>query len=529
MSYTTEIHDQEARKMILKGAKRVYKAVSTTLGPRGRNVIINKGYDTEVLHDGVKVSRYISPKDKYEKAGADLIREAAEKHVSKVGDGTTLTTILAYHITDEAMTLIDSGVDAMSLKEGLEKGRDILVEEIEKLAKPVKTEKQKIQVASVAAQDKELGEMIGKTYHKIGLDGVIVADDSNSSVTKLEHEEGISLDKGWISPYFITNTKNMTAVVKDVYILITDMELDDIYEFLEFVKKVLEPDKIKNLLIIAAEAKGTFLPSIIETKRRGMMNVLVVKAPSFGAYRKELLEDLAVMTGGKFIEDGTHTRLKDLTLDDLGYADAVKASRESTTILGNKGDTKEIKKRIDSIRHLIKNPGNDTEYDSEKLKERLAKMTGGVYVVRTGGETEIEVAEKKERVEDSILATRSAIVSGIVPGGEVTFLKILDTLEAKNPAEEYAFRILTHAIQEPFNKLLSNAGMDSGYYRAKLEGLSFGHGVDVTDGKVKDLIAEGIVDPADVLTEGLKSAVSVAILMLTSNVISAVHEDEVKK
>ena len=354
IKYTTTIKGKKARAALLSGARQVYEAVSTTLGPRGRNVVVNKGYDISVLHDGVKVSRFILPKDKYEKAGADLLREAAEKHVRDVGDGTTLTTILGYHITKEAMTLIDSGVDAMSLRQGLEKGRDILIEEIKRLAKPVKTEKQKIQVASVSAQDESLGKMIGSTYHKIGLEGVIVADESKSSVTELDHEEGISVDKGWISSYFITTPKNMTATVKDARILITNMELDDIYEFAEFAEKVLKPSNLRNIVIIVGEAKGTFLPSLIQTKRQGLMNILVIKAPAFGEYRKELLEDLAVMTGGKFVEEGSHVRLKDLTLDDLGYAEQVKATRETTTILGNKGDTKAIKDRISSVKHLLK-------------------------------------------------------------------------------------------------------------------------------------------------------------------------------
>lgn len=526
MKYTTELHSKKARHALLKGARRVYKAVSTTLGPRGRNVIINKVFDVEVLHDGVKVSRYVNPKNKYESAGASLLREAAEKHVASVGDGTTLTTILGYHIIKEAMTLIDSGIDAMALPSALEKGRDIIISEIDKLAKPIKTKKQKIQVAAISAHDPYLGDLIGSIYHKIGLDGVIVADDGGTGESTVEHEEGISISKGYIHPYFINNPQNMTANVRNSYILITDNDLDDVYEFLDFVEKVLKPNKIRNLTVIAGDVKGTLLASMIETKKRGMMNFLAIKAPAFGTYQKELLDDIAIMTGGKFIEKTSQKRLGDLEFDDLGYATLVKSKGESTTIRGNRGRIKEIKDRVRTIKNLIKK--QDKEFDSEKLQERLSKMTGGVYVIRTGGSTELEIAERKERVDDAILATKSAIISGVVPGGETTFLKVREVLKPENENEEYAYRILSKAIQEPFKKLLRNANLDPGYFMAKLEDKSFGWGVDVTDGKIKNLMKEGIIDPADVLKEGLRSAVSVAILMLTGNVAIALHDEEKK-
>ena len=524
MKHSTQIVSKKARHALLRGAKKVYIPVSTTLGPRGRNVIVHKGFDVEVLHDGVKVSRYISPKNMYENAGAILLREAAEKHVASVGDGTTLTTILGYHIIKEAMTLIDSGVDAMALREALEKGRDIIIEEIDKLTKPIKTKKQKIQVASISANNAHLGDLIGSIYHKIGLDGVIVADDGGIGKSTVDHEEGISISKGYISPYFINNLQDYTANVRNSHILITDRELDDIYEFLDFVEKVLKPKNIRNLTVIAGDIKGTLLASMIETKRKGMMNLLAIKAPAFGTYRKELLDDIAIMTGGRFIEDDSQKRLGELELEDLGYASIVRSKGESTTIRGNKGGLKQIKERIRTIKGLIKK--QDKEFDTEKLQERLSKMTGGVYVIRTGGSTELEIAEKKERVDDAIMATKSAIKSGIVPGGEITFLNVKEALKPENPDEEYAYRILSSAIEEPFNKLLKNAALDPGYFKAKLEDRPFGWGVDVTDGNIKNLIKEGIIDPADVLKEGLRSAVSVAILMLTGHVAVVMHEEK---
>lgn len=526
MRYTQTQFSKKIRKSLLKGANEVYKAVSTTLGPRGRNVVINKGFQMIVLHDGVKVARHIEPKDKFENAGANILKEASEKHVNIVGDGTTLTTILGYQIMKEASILVESGVNPMALRSSLEKGRDIVVKEIQKLAKPISTKTEKINVATISAGDETLGQMIGSTLDKIGLDGVLVAEETKSFETTLEHEEGTRIDKGYISPYFVTDPRDMTATVNDARILITDREITDIYEILPFIDEQLTPRKIRNFVVISPDIKGNALASFIQTKMKGGMNILCVKAPSFGKLQKEMLQDLAIMTGGTFMAEDHGKAFKDYTFEDLGFAKTVKASEYTTTIMGLGGDDQEIKDRINFIKSQMDDP--DTEFDKEKLKERIAKMTGGVYVIKVGGATEVEMTERKERVDDSILATQSAIKGGIVPGGEVTFLTAIKSLIPTNQNEEYAYRILKNALTKPFEKLLSNAGLNSGYYLAQLETKPFGYGVDVTTAKIQDMIQNGIIDPVLVLTESLKSAISVAIMIITSDAGIVLHEDDKK-
>jgi len=523
-AYTTHKYGKEARDALMKGAYKVYKPVSTTQGPRGRNIAINKGFDHEILHDGIKVARFVNPKDPAEALGANILREAAEQQLSSVGDGTTLTIVLGYEIAKEALVLVDSGINPMALVKGLESGRDKIINEVNRLSKPIQTEKEKIEVASVASQDPKLGELIGQTYHKIGVDGVITADESKGYETTLEHQEGITIDHGYMSWQFITDPKSLTATVKDAYILFLDNELEDIYQFTPFVENVLKPNNIRNLVVIADEVKGMALASLIETKRRGMMNILCVKAPSFGKFKREMLEDIATMCGGKVVDTESGVLLKDITLDYLGYAETVKSSRDTTTILNNKGNVKKIKDRITAIRHLLKEP--DSDLDQEKLKERLSRMTGGVYVIKTGGATEIEMNERKERVDDAIRATKAAIEGGIVPGGEIILLHAREKLVNENENEEFAFRILYKAMTKPFDKLLENAGMNPGYYLAKLEDKPFGWGVNIITNKVENLIESGIIDPTLVVTEALRSAVSVAILLITSDGTSVIVNDD---
>jgi len=525
--FTKHKYNKDARDAIMRGAEKVHRLVATTQGPRGRNIAINKGYDVEILHDGLKVSRFINPEDKFENIGASILREASEEQAAKVGDGTTLTIVLGYEIAREAMVLIDSGVNAMSLTRSLEKGRNILIEEIKKLSKPIKTEREKIQIATIASEDAKLGEMIGSTYHKIGADGVIIADESKSHETRIEHQEGITIDHGFLSPYFITDPRNLTATIKDAHILFLERELSDVYEFVPFVESVLKPKEIRNIVIIAKDVTGNALASLIETKRRGLMNILCIKAPSFGKYQQEMMTDIATMCGGTVVDEASKKPLKEIPFEYLGFAGTVKSSRDSTTILENKGSVKKIKDRIFSIRELLKDP--DSDLDQEKLKERLSKMTGGVYVIKTGGATEPEMNERKERVDDAIKATRAAIEGGIVPGGEVPFLTARNMLKATDENEQYAYRILSKAVEKPFDKLLSNAGLNPGYYMAKLEDKPFGWGVDVVNNEFVNLIDRGIVDPALVLTEALRSAVSVAILLCCSDGATAMYQEKDEK
>lgn len=518
--YTEHKFDKEGLDALMEGAYKVYKPVSTTQGPRGRNIAINKGFDFMILHDGLKVSRFVQPEDKFEALGANILREAAEKQVTEVGDGTTLTIVLGYQIAHEAKVLIESGINPMVLTRALERGRDVLIESVKKLSKPITTEKEKIEIATVSTADPKLGQMIGETYHKIGADGIITADESKGFETTLEHQEGISIDHGYLSWKFITDPMTLTATVRDARILFLDRELDDIYELLPFIDGQLKPKECRNFVIVARNVSGTALASMTETKRQGHMNLLAIKAPSFGKYQREMLEDLATMCGGRVIDQDQ--QLKDITFDDLGYADSVKSSKDSTTILGNKGSVEEIKQRVDVLKKLLEDPESDL--DKEKLKERISRMTGGVYVIKVGGATEPEMNERTERVDDAIKATRAAIQGGIVPGGEVTLLTARHDLKPENEAEEYAFRILKRAVEQPFNMLLSNAGLNPGYYLSKLEDKEFSWGVDVTDLKMKDMVKAGIIDPTLVVTEALRFAVSVAILLITNGGVTVVHE-----
>lgn len=520
--YSEQKNGQDARDGLMRGAKKVYDPVSATQGPKGRNIAINNGFDFEFQRDGLKVSRTINPKDKTEWTGAMTLREAAEKQVRSVGDGTTLVISLGYNIANEAMTLINSGVEPMGLLEGLERGRNVLVDAVEKLSKPIKTEEEKIQIATTSSQDANLGKMIGSTWHKIGPDGIFVADESQSSETELEHQEGISFDRGFLSYAFVTDPRTLTATVRNAHILLIDREFDDIYEFLPFAEKEIKNNNVKNLVIIAREVTGSALASMVETKKKGMMNIICIKAPAFGKYQSEMLEDIAIMTGGTVLDEASGKLIKDLTFADLGFAEAVKSSIDSTTILGNKGTVKAIEDRKASIKMLMKEA--DKDVDREKLKERLARMTGGVWVIKAGGATEIEMKKRQEQIDDAIKATRAAIIGGILPGGEVALLKAREELKPTNENEDYAFRILRKAVEKPFEKLLTNAGLNPGYYLAKLEEKPFGYGVNVMTLKVEDMIESGIVDPTRVVTHALPAAVSVAILLMTSNGTSDLYE-----
>ena len=523
--FTEHKYGKEGLDSLMEGAYSVYKPVSTTQGPRGRNIAINKGFDFAILHDGLKVSRFVNPKDKFLALGANIIREAAEKQATQVGDGTTLTIVLGYQLAKEAKVLIESGVNPMQLTRALERGRDILIEEINKLSVKVTTQKQKIEVATVASEDPKLGKMIGETYHKIGIDGIITTDESKGFETEIEHQEGISINQGFMSWKFITDPRTLTATVRDTNILFLDKTLEDPYELQPFVDEVLKPQSARNLVVIAQDIKGAALVSLTETKRAGSMNLLAVKAPSFGKYQREMLEDMATMCGGRVID--SDYPLKDAMFEDLGYAESVKSTFTSTTILGNKGDLKTIETRIEALKELLKNP--DSDLDNEKLKERISRMTGGVFVIKVGGSTEPEMNVRIERVDDAIKATRAAIEGGIVPGGEVIFLAVREKLTPTNQNEEFAFRILKKAVEQPFNMLLENAGVNPGYYMAKLEAQPFGYGFDVTDLQIKDLIKAGIIDPTLVVTEALRSAVSVAILLITNGGASIVNQEEEKK
>lgn len=522
--YSKQKRGRQARKLLLSGAKSVFDMVGTTLGARGRNVVLWKFHQTKSLHDGVKVAQEVNPKNPFENAGAEIIKQAAQRQVDVVGDGTTVAVVLGYAIASEAEKIVESGINPMALRSGLEKGRDILVEEIKKLSKPIKAKQQKIEVATISSEDEELGKLIGETYHRAGVDGVVMSEQITGPDTYVDHQEGVQIDAGYRTEWFITNPAARTASVSDPKILVTDYKLDDVFKLLPLLKNVIEVNTIRNIVVIAGEIEGSVLATLVKNKAEGRWNALAVKAPSF--HQKEILQDISIVTGAKFVSKDAGVSLKELTIDDLGDAERITSTKDATVIIGGGGKKKAVKERVASIRKMIKE--EDNEFNVEKLKERLAKLTGGVHVVKVGGQTEIEAEERNERADDAIKATKAAIEEGIVPGGEIVFLAIMDKLKPENENEEYAFRILRKALTKPFEKLVENAGLNAGKMMALLQGENFGFGVDVSDGEIKHMVKEGIVDPALMASEAIRNGVSTALAIITSDGIVAEIEEEKK-
>jgi chaperonin GroEL len=514
--YSLHITGTRARTKLIKGAGKVYKMVSKTLGARGRNIVISKYHDTQVLHDGVKVAQEVNPKDSFEYAGAQIIKQAAQKQVDVVGDGTTVSIILGYSIAHEALKVVESGVNPMRLREALEKGVSLLVEDITSQSKEIKTRKEKIEVATISAGESELGEIIGDTWHKAGAEGVVVISDDPSPDTYVEHEEGLQIDSGFITEYFITNPRTMTAELVNPTILVTDHKLNDMYEIIPMLKFLVEEKKIRNIVIIAQDISGSALASLVKNKVEGRFNVLGIKAPSFK--QKEFLQDIAVSVGGSFVSTEAFPDIKKLNFSDFGTAEKIVASKDATIITGGGGDKEQIEGRISNLKEQIEDETN--EFTKTKLRERLGKLQGGIYTIVVGAQTEAEAREKKERAEDAVLATHAAIQGGIVPGGEVIYLDSSIVLSSPtNENEEYAYRILQKAIERPFRQLMLNAGYDPGQKKEILFRATSvkNAGIDVTTGKVVDMLKKGITDPTLVSIEALKNAMSIAKNLITAD------------
>lgn len=524
MKYSQEIYAIKARNKLLKGARRVYRAVSTTLGNKGRNVVIHKNHKTDVIHDGVKVAQEVNPQNEYEAAGAQIIKQAAQKQVETVGDGTSVVIILAYEIARNAQKIINSGVNPMQLRNALEEGRDVIIKKIKQHSNKIETKKQKIQVATIASQSDFLGELIGDVYNKAGSDAVVVAEQITSSETFIDHQEGMQLDSGWKSEYFITNPAQMTATINNAYILVTDYKLNNIYDLQPLLTNVIDENKKINIVIFAEDIEGNVLATMAANKLKGTVQFLAVKAPSYKP--EQQLADLAIMVDATFISKDAGIDLKKLTIDSMGRADRVTSSKDATVIIGGKGDKKLIKDRITALKKLRDQEEN--EFQKEKLTERIAKMTGGVYTIKVGGHTEVEAKDKYERVDDAIKATRAALETGIVPGGEVIYLTALESLNIpKDDMQAYAYKILQEALKSPFRKLVKNAGFDSGEMLAMLKmQMDDKLGIDLNDGEIKNMLEAGIIDPTEVSVEAINNAVSVAGALITSDVIVTEHESE---
>ncbi len=513
----------EARKSLKHGIDIMANAVKTTLGPKGRNVALDKKFGAPtVTHDGVTVAREIELEDPFENMGAQLLKEAATKTNDIAGDGTTTSVVLAQAIVHEGLKNIAAGANPMLLKRGLEKGTDAVVEEIKKQATEVKGKDEIAQIAGISAADSEIGELIANAIDKTGRDGVITVEESKGLEYETEFVEGMQIDRGYISAYFVTNADRMEAAIEDPYILITDKKISAINEVLPVLEKLVQVSK--NFVIVAEDVDGEALATLVVNKLRGTINVLAVKAPGFGDRRKAMLEDIAILTGGKVISEEIGRKLDAVTVTDLGRARRVTANKDETTFVEGKGSQDAILGRVKQIKALIEETTSD--FDKEKLNERLAKLAGGVAVIKVGAATEVELKEKKHRVEDALSAARAAVEEGTVPGGEVTLInaiKALDSVKAEGD-ELTGVSILRRALEEPFRQLVANAGQDGsvmldGVRRKQAEVKSGSWGYEVLSNSIVDLTKAGIIDPAKVVRSAVQNGASIAAMILTTEAL----------
>ena len=510
----------EAREKLLRGVNILTEAVATTLGPKGRNVAIDKKWGApNVVHDGVTVAKEIDLEDPFENMGAQLIKEAASKTNDVAGDGTTTATIIAQAIVSGGLKNIQAGANPMILKRGIEKAVTALVEELRKMSKKVTTQEEIAQVATISAADPAIGNLIAESLQKVGKDGVVTVEEGKSMEMSVDYKEGMEFDKGFSSPYFVTDTDKMEASLENPYILITDKKISAAADFVPFLEKFVQVSK--DLVIIADEVEGEALALLVVNKLRGSFNVLAVGAPGFGDRRKEMLEDIAILTGGVVISEDTGIKFDAVEVDMLGRAGKVTSDKENTLIVDGKGTKSKIESRIAQIRRELES--SDSEFDKEKLQERLAKLTGGVAVINVGAATEVELKEKKERVIDAVAATKAAIEEGIVAGGEVALLraaKVLDSVLPKNGLDEerLGVEIMRHALEQPFRQLMRNAGEDDGIALAKVKDAAGNIGIDVMDGKVKDMVKAGIIDPVKVTRSEIQNGASVANMIMSTDV-----------
>jgi chaperonin GroEL len=515
---------EDARKALKRGVDQLAEAVKTTLGPKGRNVALDKKYGAPtVTHDGVTVAKDIELSDPFENMGAQLLKEAASKTNDVAGDGTTTATVLAQAMVNEGMRNVAAGANAMLLKRGLDKAVEAVVGEIKAMAVPVKGKEDIAHVAAISAADREIGELIAEVMDKVGKDGVITVEESKGLRFETEFVEGMEFDRGYLSPYFISNAERMVAELDEAYILITDKKISAIADILPLLEKMLQTGK-KELVVIAEEVEGEALATLVVNKLRGTINVLAVKAPGFGDRRKEMLRDIAILTGGQVISEETGRKLESATLQDLGGARRVVSNKDDTTIVEGRGKPEEIQARVKQIKAQVEETTSD--YDREKLQERLAKLSGGVAIIKVGAGTETELKEKKHRVEDALSATRAAVEEGIVPGGGVALVnagRVLDNLKLAGD-EATGITILRRALEEPMRHIGFNAGLDGSVLveairRKAAEENNRNLGYDVLAGAYVDMVKAGIIDPAKVTRSAIENAASIAGMILTTEAL----------
>ncbi len=513
------IYSEEARQALLRGVNALANVVKVTLGPKGRNVVLDKGYGAPMItKDGVTVAKEVELEDKFENSGVELVKEVASKTNEDVGDGTTTATVLAQAIIKEGMKNVTAGANPVALKRGLDKCLSAVVKELkENISKPVE-ENEIADVASISANDKEVGSKIAEAMKEVGKDGVITVEESQSFGLSIETVKGMRFDKGYVSPYMVTNSERMESEYNDPYILITDKKIGSIHDVLPLLEKIAQSGK-KELVIIAEDVDGEALATFVVNKLRGTFNVLAVKAPGFGDRRKEMLQDIATLTGGKVVTEEVGLKLADAGLEDLGSARKVISTKDNTTIVDGKGNEQDVKDRVAQIRKMSEQ--TDSDFDREKLQERLAKLAGGVAVIKVGAATETEMKEVKHRIEDAVGATKAAVEEGVVPGGGVALVRAIKSLENVNLANEeaVAVNILRRALEEPLRQIAFNAGVDGAVVAEEVKKNSGNHGYNAATGIYEDMVKAGIIDPTKVTRTALQNAVSIAGMFLTTEAV----------
>jgi chaperonin GroEL len=524
------VFSEDARRKLKNGMNTVANAVSATLGPKGRNVAVDRKFGSPTItHDGVSVAKEIELEDPFENMGAQLLKEAAQKTNDIAGDGTTTSTVLAHAIVNEGLKALEAGYNPMLLKYGITQATETVVEELRKMSVKIDTREEIASVATNSAADEEIGNLIADVMDKVGKDGVITVEESKSLQFETEYVEGMQFDRGYLSAYFITNADQMQAVINEPYILIYEKKISAAQDIVPILEKLVQIGK-RELVIIAEDIDGEALATLVLNKLRGMLNVLAVKAPGFGDRRKAMLQDIAMLSGGSVISEETGRKLETVTLQDLGRAEKVVSDKENTTIVGGKGTKGAIEGRIKEIRAEIDKSTSD--YDKEKLQERLAKLSGGVAIIRVGAATETEMKEKKHRVEDALSAARAAVEEGIVPGGEISLInaagkldKLLKSLDGEDNEEtRVGINIVKKALEAPIRKLAANAGQDGSVIidtvrRTAVEKKNKNIGYNVLTGQYTDMIQAGVIDPVKVVRGALENAASIASMILTTDVL----------
>lgn len=522
-------YQEEARKKLKNGADKLANAVKVTLGPKGRNVVLDKGFGVPTItNDGVTIAKEVELEDKIENLGAEIIKEVASKTNDVAGDGTTTATILAQAIISEGLKNVTAGASPLSLKKGIEQGTEKVVERLRQISKPVSGKQEIAQVATIAAEDAEFGNLIAQVMEEVGKDGVITVEESQTFGLEKEIVKGLQFDQGYISPYMITDTERMEAVLQDPYILITDKKISALTEIVPILEQVAKTGK-KELVIIAEEVEGDALATLVVNKLRGIFNVLAVKSPGFGDRKKEMLEDIAAVTGGQVISEDLGLKLDKIEMNMLGKAGKVVCTKENTTIIEGRGDKEKIEQRVSQLKRQLKE--TDSDFDKEKLQERLAKLAGGVAVIKVGAATEVEQKARQHKAEDALSATRAAVEEGIVPGGGVALLRCQKALKqlGLQGDEKTGLNILNRALEEPIRQIAQNAGADGSVVVQAVKEKEAGFGFNAQTLIYEDLVAKGIIDPTKVVRSALENAASAGSMFLTTEVVVGERPEEKKE